>query len=94
MSRSPGKSDDLALDSSLSMPIRKRRGSILASILSGSAIPILPYAEENEATGDDTILILPFDGEVNPETAYNEIGDALKSIFLRMFCLLFAMSEI
>ena len=38
MSRSPGKSDDLALDSSLSMPIRKRRGSILASILSGSAI--------------------------------------------------------
>lgn len=39
---------------------------------------ILPYAEENEATGDDTILILPFDGEVNPETAYNEIGDALK----------------
>lgn len=35
---SPGKSDDLALDSSLSMPIRKRRGSILASILSGSAI--------------------------------------------------------
>ena len=39
---------------------------------------VLPYAEENEATGDDTILILPFDGEVNPETAYNEIGDALK----------------
>ena len=39
---------------------------------------VLPYAEENEATGDDTILILTFDGEVNPETAYNEIGDALK----------------
>lgn len=40
---------------------------------------ILPYAEENEVTaGEDTILILPFDGEVKPETAYNEIRDALK----------------
>ena len=38
MSRSLVKLDDLVLDSSLSMPIRKRRGSILASILSGSAI--------------------------------------------------------
>lgn len=38
MSRSLVKLDDLVLDSSLSMPIRKRRGSILASILSGFAI--------------------------------------------------------
>ena len=38
MSRSLVKLDDLVLDSSLSMPIRKRRRSILASILSGFAI--------------------------------------------------------
>lgn len=39
---------------------------------------ILPYAENDAPTGDDTVLILPFDGEVKPETAYCEIRDALR----------------
>lgn len=39
---------------------------------------ILPYAENDESTGDDTVLVLPFDGTAKPETSYCEIKDALK----------------
>lgn len=39
---------------------------------------ILPYAEKNESAGNDTILILPFDGKVSVEDAYEEIRKALE----------------
>lgn len=34
---------------------------------------ILPYGETNIYTGNDTILILPFDGKVEPEESYTDI---------------------
>lgn len=39
---------------------------------------ILPYGETNIYTGNDTILILPFDGKVEPEESYTDIKKALE----------------
>lgn len=39
---------------------------------------ILPYGENNIYTGDDTVLILPFDGKVKAEESYADIKKALE----------------
>lgn len=53
---------------------------------------ILPYAENVESTGEDTILTIPFDGNVGKETAYGEIKNALEEFI--SLDVLFALQNI
>lgn len=53
---------------------------------------ILPYAENVESTGEDTILTIPFDGNVGKEAAYGEIKKALEEFI--SLDVLFALQNI
>lgn len=53
---------------------------------------ILPYTENVESTGEDTILTIPFDGNVGKEAAYGEIKKALEEFI--SLDVLFALQNI